>query len=501
MISLRDTVYAYLSKKLNLSEIELAPLVEKHPQHQSEIISRLVDFQQKLDAIDWKNGRFRHGTDHTHQTVGFLKIVSRVSHDAYQDLYIAQHLLMDKKRFFVTVFEPHYFEQRLKWREKPEVAVVRKLKQRGLYTLVDYNTERGDPTSISRFLNLVPLASILKLSEKLGRAPSLKQIDGLFWGSLDWLNPHIKLRYKNYNDFVCQLIIKICNAVGKIHDNGLIHGRLNMNNIFINELGDPVIMQIGMPKTARINPENVTLDDLFLAPEQLNTPENQITQAVDTYAISMIFYTLLTGKFPYYGTDYRAIMFQSKTEQPLPAKKFCEAMAVELDTLIQTGLQRQKELRPANLNMLRLGIIDSLHQAEQNEDNKFVLQEKKFIARHPVLSGMIMLFLVSYVVSTLAVRYPIYQLTKSDGDGKSNASLDTGDSDKKGKNGGASVMLEPGGQKPSEADAVTAENIAYRFVLHSKRHWTAFNYFFGACMSVLLVMYGVNWLIRKRSMG
>lgn len=93
-------------------------------------------------------------------------------------------------------------------------------------------------------------------------------------------------------------ILGICLAMAYIHDTGLIHRDLKLDNVLIDENLYPRICDFG---TARFNSgERKTLlvgTAVYMAPEIIDT-DSFYTSAVDVYSFAMILYELYSGKAP-----------------------------------------------------------------------------------------------------------------------------------------------------------------------------------------------------------
>ena len=119
----------------------------------------------------------------------------------------------------------------------------------------------------------------------------------------DW-NPEYTL--DQYKDFLFQL----CSAIDELHSKGIIHRDLKPENILVREDGTPCIIDLGVAKSNKLLVQTATgtfLGSLKYAPiEQING--DIITPSVDRYALGILIYEMLTGRYPWEGTNHSAII-------------------------------------------------------------------------------------------------------------------------------------------------------------------------------------------------
>ena len=111
---------------------------------------------------------------------------------------------------------------------------------------------------------------------------------------------------------VVQLMAGVCDAVGHIHDHGLIHRDLKPANIMVRETGEPVVVDFGIARAehaAGVTAAGWSIGTItFFAPEYahfLLSEENadgqafEWTPATDLHALGFITYELLTTRGPF----------------------------------------------------------------------------------------------------------------------------------------------------------------------------------------------------------
>ena len=100
-----------------------------------------------------------------------------------------------------------------------------------------------------------------------------------------------------------ELFVKVCEAVAHAHGQGVVHRDLKPANILVTADGTPKLLDFGIAKLlAETSGERLTLPGQspmtpgYAAPEQLHG--EVITHAADIYALGLILYELLTGRYP-----------------------------------------------------------------------------------------------------------------------------------------------------------------------------------------------------------
>ncbi len=157
-----------------------------------------------------------------------------------------------------------------------------------------------------------------------------------------------------------KLFVKICDAVHAAHLRGIIHRDLKPSNIRVNAEGEPHILDFGLAKVADDSStmesvSTVTVTGQFVgslqwaAPEQADGSAHHIDLRTDVYALGMILYYLLTGRFPYpvSGTMRQVLDHIIYTDPARPSTVGSLAGRVddELETIVLKCLSKDRERR------------------------------------------------------------------------------------------------------------------------------------------------------------
>ncbi len=154
------------------------------------------------------------------------------------------------------------------------------------------------------------------------------------------------------------LFIKICEAVNAAHLRGVIHRDLKPSNIRVDEQGEPHILDFGLAKITSsgaiidLSGPTMTQTGQFVgslpwaAPEQVEGTPDRIDLRTDVYALGVILYQMLTGRFPYSVVgSMRDVMDSILRSQPVRPGTIRKEIDDEVDTMVLKCLSKERERR------------------------------------------------------------------------------------------------------------------------------------------------------------
>jgi beta-lactam-binding protein with PASTA domain len=130
----------------------------------------------------------------------------------------------------------------------------------------------------------------------------------------------------------------ICTALQLVHGNSLVHGGIATNNIFISDIGEVKLMDVGMAwiATGRGTPQ-------FISPEQAQGLA--VDARSDLYSLAVVLYEMLTGKVPFDAPDTQAVIYELINEAPEAPSAISAAVPAALDSIDLKALSKDPALR------------------------------------------------------------------------------------------------------------------------------------------------------------
>lgn len=105
-----------------------------------------------------------------------------------------------------------------------------------------------------------------------------------------------------------ELLTKVCDAIEHAHQNNVIHRDLKPSNILVESSGQPKILDFGVARVTDASHQATThLTDArrligtlpYMSPEQIKGDARHVDARSDVYALGMLGYRMLTGRYPF----------------------------------------------------------------------------------------------------------------------------------------------------------------------------------------------------------
>ncbi len=228
---------------------------------------------------------------------------------------------------------------------------------------------------------------------------------------------------------ILELFRKICAAVNYAHQRGVIHRDLKPSNIFIDAAGEPHILDFGLAKFREEEGEGLEATQLsmpgqvmgtlpYMSPEQAAGALREQDTRSDVYALGVILYQLLTGRFPYPVTgklhDVVRNIIETQPEKPSATDRKIDN---EVQTIVLRALAKEKDRRYQSAGELGRDIELYLRgdPIEAKRDSTvYVL--RKMAYRHRVELGVAAVFLlmVGIGLATVLIQRVGLQMAKAE---------------------------------------------------------------------------------------
>ena len=183
-----------------------------------------------------------------------------------------------------------------------------------------------------------------------------------------------------------QTLLPIIEALHAAHERGIVHRDLKPDNIFLarSTTGrlEPKVLDFGIAKFDQKSPApslttvgTVLGSPAYMSPEQARG-ESDVDGRTDVWALCVVLYEVITGRLPFMGENYNALLYAILEGQP---KTFSELGISEplLWSIISRGLEKDRQRRcPDMLELGRALAIWLLDRGVQEDVTNGLLRSK-----------------------------------------------------------------------------------------------------------------------------
>src|ERR1700730_9861293 len=147
-----------------------------------------------------------------------------------------------------------------------------------------------------------------------------------------------------------QLIAKLGRTVHYAHERGILHRDIKPGNILIDAEGEPHLTDFGLARLVETDSTVTRTTEAlgtpsYMAPEQAQGDNGQVTSATDVYGLGAVLYHLLTGHPPFAGgTTYETVRLVLDTE-PRQPRLLNPKIGRELSTICLKCLEKDPKRR------------------------------------------------------------------------------------------------------------------------------------------------------------
>jgi len=144
-----------------------------------------------------------------------------------------------------------------------------------------------------------------------------------------------------------RIVERLAKALAYAHKKGIVHRDLKPGNVLFDSNGDPFLSDFGVAKLAEsaqgVTGSGVIGTPAYMSPEQAQS--GQIDSRSDIYALGAIVYELLTGQQPYRADTPMGVVIKHITEPVPEILRDNPNLSPELDVVIRTAMDKDKEKR------------------------------------------------------------------------------------------------------------------------------------------------------------
>ena len=221
------------------------------------------------------------------------------------------------------------------------------------------------------------------------------------------------------------LAVGVAAALGKVHQQGLIHKDIKPANILMNKAsgevrltGFGIASRLPRERQALSPPEFIAGTLPYMAPEQTGRMNRSIDSRSDLYSLGVTFYQALTGALPFSAHDPLEWVHCHIARTPMPPRQRLESIPAPISQLVmkllaktaeeryQTAAGLEHDLRRCRAEWDAQGRIDPFPLAEHDSADRLLIPEKLYgrgqevaallgAFQHVVATGMPELVLIS----------------------------------------------------------------------------------------------------------
>ena len=222
-------------------------------------------------------------------------------------------------------------DEELVHRFKQEGLVLAKIKSPHVITIFDFGEENGIPYLVTEFIEGETLADILARNK-----------------TIPW-------------DVALYVLQQLTQALVAIHEHNLIHQDIKPENIFISDLGDVKLGDLGFSTSLKESENQIQGTPSYLPPELVSGAAVDFRS--DLYSLGLVGYEMLVGENPFFAEEMQTVLNRivnlrpasssaANSEIPFPVSEIIEKLIDKNpDNRFQAASELHKRFEQFNQNL------------------------------------------------------------------------------------------------------------------------------------------------------
>ncbi len=176
---------------------------------------------------------------------------------------------------------------------------------------------------------------------------------------------------------VVNIAVSICDVLAEAHSLGIVHRDLKPANIMLNEKGI-FVLDFGIAKMLNVNPNDSLKKSMTAAGTLIGTPYymspeqclgEQLDGRSDLYSLGALMYEMLSGRPPFDDKVVSAIIIKHATAEVPELRELSRNVPQKLSDVVNQLLEKKPNDRPANAEIARELLLNSLSETEMVTEN------------------------------------------------------------------------------------------------------------------------------------
>jgi WD40 repeat protein/serine/threonine protein kinase len=204
-----------------------------------------------------------------------------------------------------------------------------------------------------------------------------------------------------------RLVETLARAMDYAHQRDILHRDLKPANVLLATDGTPKITDFGLAKRLEEDLGHTQTGSIFgtppyMAPEQAEGRQSDVSPATDVYALGAILYECLTGRPPFQAASILETLEQVRTQESVPPRRLQPRVPRELDTIALKCLQKEPKNRYPGAQALAEDLRRFLN-GEPIRARPVTLADRaiKWVRRRPALAAAYCLLVLTVVFGGL----------------------------------------------------------------------------------------------------